>query len=175
MILGMTTQTFTILHVVISFIAILSGFLVAIGFLNGKRLDGLAGLFLVTTILTSVTGFFFPNSHITPGIIIGIISLAVLTIAVVAQYARALAGAWRSTFVVTAMLALYFNVFVLVVQSFQKVPGLKSLAPTQSEPPFAIAQGIVLLGFIVLTIFAVKRFRVADLGSGVPKSRAASA
>ena len=171
MILGMTTQAFTTLHVVISLIAILSGFLVAIGFLNAKRSDGLTGLFLATTILTSVTGFLFPISQITPGIVVGIISLAVLTIAVVAQYARALAGAWRKTFVITAMLALYFNVFVLVVQSFQKIPPLKSLAPTQSEPPFAITQGMVLLGFVVLTVAAIRKFRVVE----APKTRAASA
>jgi hypothetical protein len=159
MILGLPTASFTLLHVLISLIGILSGIAVMFSLLTGRRLDRFTVLFLVSTAATSLTGFAFPNAHITPGIVIGILSLIVLAIAVVARYAMHLSGAWRSIYVVSVALALYFNVFVLVVQSFQKVPALKALAPTQSEPPFAIAQGIVLVVFVVLTVMAVKKFR----------------
>jgi uncharacterized membrane protein SirB2 len=116
-------------------------------------------VFLTTTVLTSVTGFGFPFKGATPAINVGIISLVILAIAIVARYARHLAGAWRKTYVVTAALALYLNVFVLVVQSFEKVPALKAAAPTQKEAPFLVAQLAVLALFIVLTVLAVKRFR----------------
>lgn len=148
-----------LIHVVISLIAIASGFVVLFGLIGGKRLDRWTSLFLTTTVLTSVTGFFLPAHKILPSHIIGAISLVVLAFAVYARYSRQLAGGWRSTYVVTSTLALYFNVFVLVVQSFMKIPAIKALAPTQSEPPFAIAQGFVLLLFIVLGTFAVKKFR----------------
>jgi hypothetical protein len=159
MIWGMSTETFTLLHVIISLIAIASGILVLFGMIAGKRLDVLTALFLATTVLTSVTGFGFPFVHVTPGIVIGVISLVVLAIAIFARYGRNLTGGWRRTYVITASLALYFNVFVLVVQSFINVPALKALAPTQEEPPFAIAQLIVLVIFVGLTIAAAKRFR----------------
>ncbi len=158
MILGMATSTFTLLHVVISLIAIGSGLIVVFGMLKGKRLDGLTALFLATTILTSVTGFFFPNEHITPGIVIGILSMILLTAAVLARYAFHLSGGWSRTYVITAAISLYLNVFVLVVQCFEKVPALHALAPTQKEAPFKIAQLIVLVLFVVLTIAAAKRF-----------------
>jgi hypothetical protein len=161
MVLGMSLSTFTLVHVVISLIGIGSGFVVLFGMLTGKRLDGWTGLFLLTTALTSVTGFFFPFTHLLPSHKVGIISMVVLAVAVLARYALHLAGVWRSIYVVTGVIALYLNVFVLVVQSFLKVPALHALAPTGSEPPFLVAQTVVLVIFIVLTIFAVKRFRTA--------------
>ena len=162
MILGMTTATFTLIHVLISLVGIASGLVVMYGFLTSKRLDRWTVLFLATTIATSLTGFAFPNAHITPGIVIGILSLVVLAIALVARYGLHMTGPWRWIYVVTASIALYFNVFVFVVQSFEKVAALKALAPTQKEPPFAIAQLLVLALFVVLTVFAVKRFHPAN-------------
>lgn len=159
MILGMTLATYTLLHVAISLVGIGSGLVVLYGLLTGKRLDSWTALFLVTTVLTSVTGFGFPFDHLLPSHKVGIISLAALAVAILARYGLHLAGAWRSIYVVTAMLALYLNVFVLVVQLFLKVPALHALAPKGSEPPFLIAQLTVLLLFIVLIVLAVKRFR----------------
>jgi hypothetical protein len=158
MIWGMTTATFTALHVVISLIGIVTGLIVLYGLLNAKRLDGWTAIFLVTTVLTSVTGFGFPFDHLLPSHKVGIISLILLAIAILARYALHLAGAWRWIYVVCATMALYLNVFVLVVQSFEKVPALKAMAPTQSEPPFVVAQVIVLVVFVVLGFFAVKKF-----------------
>jgi hypothetical protein len=136
------------------------GLIVMFGFLNGKRLDGMNTLFLITTVLTSATGFGFPFDHLLPSHKVGIISLVVLAIAIPARYVFHLAGSWRWVYVVTASIALYLNVFVLVVQSFMKVPALNALAPTRKEPPFLVAQIVVMLIFIGLTILAVKRFRV---------------
>ena len=153
-------KTFTLIHVAISLVGILSGLVVMCGLLTAKRLDGWTRLFLVTTIATSATGFFFPFHGITPAIIVGIISLVLLAVAIIARYARHLAGVWRWIYVVTAMVALYLNVFVLIVQLFQKVPALKALAPTQSELPFAVAQLLTLALFFILTIFAALRFRL---------------
>jgi hypothetical protein len=153
-------DTFTIIHVIISLIAIGSGFIVLFGLLTGKRLDGWTAFFLAMTVATSVTGFLFPFHGFTPAIGVGIISLVVLAIAIVARYARHLAGPWRWIYVVSAMVALYLNFFVLIVQSFQKIPTLKALAPTQSEPPFLIAQVLALLLFVVLTILAAIKFRI---------------
>ena len=152
-------KVFTIIHVAISLAGIFSGFVVLFGLLAGKRLDGWTALFLTTTVLTSVTGFFFPFHGITPAIIVGIISLVMLTVSIFARYFRQLAGGWRIIYVITAVLALYFNVFVLVVQSFEKIPALKNIAPTQSEPPFKIAQLAVLIFFIVTGVLAAIRFR----------------
>ena len=135
MIFGMTTATYTLIHVIISLIGIGSGLVVVYGMLTGKRLDGWTAVFLTTTVLTSVTGFGFPFKGVTPAINLGVISLVVVAVAVVARYARHLAGAWRKTYVVTAVLALYLDVFVLVVQSFEKIPALKAAAPTQKEAP----------------------------------------
>lgn len=154
---------FTKLHVVISLIGIVSGLVVMFGLLVGRRLNGWTALFLISTILTSVTGFFFPFHGVTPAIVVGIISLVLLAVAIVARYARHLAGAWRWIYVVTAMISLYLNVFVLIVQLFQKVPALRVLAPTQSEPPFAVTQLAVLGLFVVLTIVALIRFRGEQL------------
>jgi hypothetical protein len=150
--------TFTFVHVLISLAAIVSGFVVLFALTRGRQ-HGWTGFFLATTVLTSVTGFLFPFHKLLPSHVIAAISLVVLAASMFALYARHLAGAWRSTYVITATIALYFNVFVLVAQAFQKTPALKRLAPTQSEPPFAIAQCIVLLLFIVLGVAAVRGFR----------------
>src|SRR5258708_5341705 len=159
MIFGMTIATFTAVHVVLSLVGILSGFVVLFGMLGGKRLDGWTVLFLASTVATSVTGFFFPVDHFLPSHAVGILSLVVLAVAILARYALRLAGAWRRIYVVGAVIALYLNVFVAVVQAFQKVPALKAMAPTQSEPPFLVAQLSVLTLFVVLGIFAAIRFR----------------
>ena len=129
--------------------------------LGSKKLDGWTALFLATTVLTSVTGFFFPTDQLLPSHIVGILSLVVLAAALLALYAYRLRGPWRWIYVATAVAALYLNVFVGVVQAFQKLPFLKSLAPTQSEPPFLVAQAVVLLIFVVLGILAVRSFRPA--------------
>jgi hypothetical protein len=152
-------QTLTAIHVVISLIGIFSGLVVMFGMLESKPFDRWTVLFLATTAATSVTGFFFPFHGVTPAIVVGAISLVILAVAILARYPRHLAGAWRWIYVISAAVALYLNVFVLVVQLFQKVPALKVLAPTQSEPPFAASQLIVLIAFVVLTIAATQRFR----------------
>lgn len=155
----MTLQYFTLVHILISLVGIAAGFGVLAGLLAGNLLRGWTTVFLVSTIATSVTGFCFPFHGFTPGIAVGILSLITLAVASYALYGGRLAGAWRATFVVTAMVSLYFNFFVLVVQLFQKVPALAELAPKQNEPPFAITQGLVLLTFIALTIMARRKFR----------------
>lgn len=177
MILGMSTSTYTLLHVLISLVGIACGLIVVYGMLTANRMDRLTSAFLVTTALTSLTGFAFPNEHVTPGIVVGILSLAVLVISVLARYLRHMDGAWRPTYVITAVIALYFNCFVLVVQSFEKVPALHALAPTQKEPPFGITQLLLLAAFVVLTIMSAKRFHpkptVVSLPSDTPKAGAA--
>ena len=158
MILGMSTSTFTLVHVVLSLVGIFAGLVVVFGMLGSNKLEGWTAIFLATTVLTSVTGFFFPFDKILPSHIVGIISLVVLAIAILALYALHLAGPWRWIYVMSAVLALYLNVFVGVVQAFQKLPFLASLAPTQSEPPFLIAQAVVLVIFVGLGIAAVRAF-----------------
>ena len=158
-------MTFTKIHVVISLIGILTGLVVLFGLIGGRRLNRWTAWFLVTTVATSVTGFFFPFHGVTPGIIVGIISLLLLAVAIFARYFRRFVGAWRWIYVVTAMIALYLNVFVLIAQLFQKVPSLKALAPTQTEPPFLVAQLSTLLIFVLLTIAATIRFRRENLRS----------
>ena len=159
MIIGLSLENFTILHVIISLVAIVSGLVVLVGMLRASRLPGWTALFLATTILTSVTGFMFPISGVTPAIVLGLMSIVILVIALAALYLKQLSGAWRWIYVTTALAALYFNVFVLIVQAFQKVPALQKLAPTQSEPPFLIAQGVALIAFLVLGTQAARRFR----------------
>jgi hypothetical protein len=161
MILGMTLSTFTLVHVVISLIGIGSGLLVMYGLLIGKRLDGATAIFLASTVATSVTGFGFPFDHLLPSHKVGILSLLVLAVAIIARYVFHLAPAWRVIYVVCAAVALYLNVFVLVVQLFEKAPALRAMAPTQKEPPFLFAQLVVLAPFVALTIIAAKRFRIA--------------
>jgi hypothetical protein len=171
MILGMKTSTFTLLHVLISLVGIGSGFVVMYGLVTARRLNRWTVLFLASTAATSITGFLFPFEHVTPGIVVGILSMIVLGIAVVARYNLQLKGIARPLYVVCASVALYFNVFVLVVQSFEKSPVLRALAPTQKEPPFAIAQLLVLAVFVALAVMAVKRFRPdASLAEGASGS-----
>src|ERR1700674_2352469 len=129
MLLGMTLSTFTLVHVVISLIGIVAGFIVTFGLLAGKRLNGWTALFLLSTVATSASGFGFPFDHLLPSHKVGILSLVVLAAAILARYGFHLGGAWRSIYVVGAVVALYLNVFVLIVQLFQKVPALKALAP----------------------------------------------
>jgi hypothetical protein len=162
MVLGMTLSTFTLLHVIISLIGIGSGLVVVYGLLVGKRLNGVTAIFLLSTVLTSVTGFLFPFEHLLPSHIVGTISLVLLAIAILARYSFHLAGAWRSTYVVSAVMALYLNCFVLVAQAFLKAPALHALAPTGKEPPFLATQLALLALFVVLTIVAVKRFKIAN-------------
>ncbi|MGB7603050.1 MAG: hypothetical protein WBM24_22295 [Candidatus Sulfotelmatobacter sp.] len=160
MILGMSTATYTFLHVLISLVGIGSGLIVMFGFLIGRQLSGMTAIFLITTVLTNVTGFGFPFDHLLPSHIVGIISLVVLAVAIPARYLFHLAGPWRWIYVVTAAVALYLNVFVLIVQLFEKVPALNALAPTQKEPPFLVVQLVVMAIFVALTIVAAKRFRI---------------
>jgi len=160
MILGMSLSTFTLVHVLISLAGIGSGFIVLFGLLNGKRLDGWTAIFLTTTVLTSLTGFLFPFERLLPSHIVGILSIFVLAVVIPARYMFHMAGPWRGVYVIGAALALYFNVFVAIVQAFLKVPALKAIAPTQMDPPFLIAQLLALGIFVVLTFRAAKRFRL---------------
>jgi hypothetical protein len=159
MILGMSLATFTALHVVLSLIGIAAGLVVFWGMLSAQRLPGWTALFLVTTVLTSVTGFMFPFEQFGAPHAFGVISLVALVVAILGLYTYKLAGAWRGLYVVCALLSLYLNVFVGVVQAFQKLAPLNQLAPTQSEPPFGVAQLVLLVLFVVFGIRAVKRFR----------------
>ena len=148
-----------ITHVVLSLAGIVSGFVVLAGFFAGKLMPGSPVIFLASMIATCITGFLLPFQQITPAVILGIITLVTVGIAILA-----LRKGWRRTFVIAATASLYFNVFVLVVQSFEKVPPLHALAPTQKEPPFAIAQVLVLIVFVTLGVVATKRFRVVAPG-----------
>jgi hypothetical protein len=155
----MDSQAFTLFHVAMSQAAIGSGFIVIYGLFTSKRMPGITALFLATTALTSITGYFFHREHILPSHIVGAVALIVLVLTVLALYSFRLRGAWRPVYVIGAVLSLYFNVFVLVAQAFLKVPSLHVLAPTGSEPPFAVAQGLVLLVFVVIGFTAARRFR----------------
>jgi hypothetical protein len=159
MVLGMTLAAFTLLHVLISLVGIFTGFVVVYGLLNNDRMDAWTALFLGSTILTSVTGFAFPFEHLLPSHIVGMISLAVLAVSVLGRYGLELAGAWRKIYAVSAVLAFYFNFFVLVTQSFLKTPALKALAPTQTEAPFVVTQLAVLAVFLTLAVLVAFRFR----------------
>jgi hypothetical protein len=166
MILGMSLSTFVLVHVIISLVGIGAGFIVMFGMLGSNRMPGLTALFLLLTILTSATGFLIPPllfEKLLPSHMIGVLSLILLAIACYALYGQKLSGSWRWIYVLTALLAQYFNVFVLVIQSFLKVGPLHALAPSvpPSEPPFAIAQGIVLVFFIIVIIGAIRRFHPA--------------
>jgi len=157
----MNLNLFTLVHILISLIGILSGLVVVGGWLAGREFARLTALFLGMTILTSATGFFFPLKGFTPAVGVGILSLILLAVAVFALYGRKLVGGWRKTYVITAIAALYFNFFVLIAQMFQKVPALKELAPTQTEPPFGAAQLVVFALFLTLGLGAVKNFRAS--------------
>ena len=156
----MILRIYTIIHVIISLLGIISGFVVMFGLLTANPLNGWTAFFLATTVATSVTGFFFPFKGFTPALAFGIISLVVLAAVIYARYPGNLEGSWRWIYVVGAVLAQYLNFFVLIVQSFQKIPALKALAPTQKEPPFAITQLVFLILFIVLGVVAVNKFHV---------------
>ncbi len=161
MTLGLSLSTFTMLHVIISLIGIVSGIVVLFGLLGSHRMPGWTALFLLTTILTSATGFGFPFTQLLPSHMIGILSLVLLAIACIALYGMKLTGAWRWIYAVTAMIALYLNIFVLIIQGFLKIPALTALAPGNppSGPVFAVVQGLVLVGFVIVIVGAVRRFR----------------
>jgi hypothetical protein len=161
MTLGMSISTFTVFHVVISLIAVGTGLIVLFGLIAGRLLPLLTGVFLATTVATSVTGFMFPFKGITPGIKLGIVSMVVLAAALAARYLLHLAGTWRATFVISSAIALYLNVLVLIVQMFLKLPALHALAPTQTEPAFKIVQTTSIVVFLVLTVLALRGFRNA--------------
>ena len=150
---------FTIVHVIISLIGIGSGVVVLFGLLTAKRLDGWTAVFLASTLLTSLTGFGFPFAHLLPSHVVGLLSIVVLGVAILARYTFRLAGAWRTIYASGTVVALYFNVFVLIVQVFRRVPALNALAPTQSEPPFAVTQLVVLALFVALGIAGAIKFR----------------
>jgi hypothetical protein len=158
MILGMSIGTFTTLHVILSLIGIVAGLVVVFWMIEGRHSPVWTAIFLITTVLTSITGFPIPPFGLDPPRVVGIVSLVLLAIAIAALYVFRLRGWWRSIYAVTTTAALYLNCFVGVVQTFQKISFFRSLAPTQSEPPFAIAQIAVLIIFIVLGVFAVKKF-----------------
>lgn len=166
MIIGLSIHNFTLLHVAITLVAIASGLIVLFGMLGAHRLPGWTALFLATTVLTSVTGFMFPIHGFTPALGVGIISMVVLAIALLALYGKHLTAAWRWIYVATAVTALWFNVFVLIVQSFEKLsllnPHAPQVGPPFSEPQnteFMIAQAAALLLLVVLGIIAAVRFR----------------
>jgi hypothetical protein len=160
MILGLfSLSAYTILHVIISLVGIGTGLVVLFGMIAGQRLNGWTFWFLLTTVLTSLTGFGFPFDRLLPSHILAILSLAALLIAILARYAFAMEGAWRWLYVVAAVLSLWFNVFVLVAQGFGKIPALNALAPTQSEPPFLIAEAVGLAIFVLLAMVAIRKFR----------------
>lgn len=154
----MILHIYTIVHTVISLVAIFAGLVVALGMIGGKRLDGWTKWFLITAVATTITGFFFPFHGFTPAIGLGIISLPFLAITIFARYSKHLVGAWRWIYVVGAVICLYFNLFVLVVQLFEKIPALHAMAPTQTESPFKFTQLAVLIVSILLGIVAVVRF-----------------
>jgi hypothetical protein len=155
----MILHIYTIIHTLISLVAIFTGFVVLFGLLAGNRADGWTKWFLTTALVTTVTGFFFPFHGFTPAIGLGIISLPFLALTIFARYRKSLAGAWRWIYVVGAVICLYFNLFVLVVQSFEKIPALHALAPTQTESPFKLTQLVVLTISALLCIVALIRFR----------------
>jgi hypothetical protein len=158
----MDSSLLTLSHVAISLIGILSGLMVAYGLVKDRPMPAMTAIFLITTVATSVTGFFFHRDHLLPSHILGIISLLVLAPASYGLYVGKLKGAWRGIYVGGAVIGLYFNVFVLIIQSFQKIPVLHALAPTQStEPAFAASQGVALLLFIAIGIVSFRRFRPA--------------
>ena len=146
-------------HTVISLVALATGLVAVLGMAGGRLLRGWTATFLATAFLTSATGFLFPFGGILPSHVFGVVSLAAIALAVMAQYGRGFAGRWRATFVVGVVLATYLDAFVAIVQVFQKVPAAHALAPTQAEPPFAIAQGLLLAAFLLLGTLAMRRFR----------------
>lgn len=161
MILGLSVTMYTLLHTVLSLVGIVAGLVVAGALATGTRLDRWAAVFLVTTVLANASGFGFPFVKLLPSHIVGAVSLVILPAVIVADYVKHLAGAWRTTYAVGVVLATYLNVFVLVAQLFKRIPVLFVAAPTQSEPPFALTQALVLALFVWLGVAATKGFRVA--------------
>ena len=159
----MILQIYTIIHTLISLIAIFTGLVVVFGMLAGRRFDGWTKWFLITAVATTITGFFFPFHGFTPALDLGILSMPFLAVTIFARYAKHLTGAWRWIYAIGAVICLYFNLFVLVVQLFEKAPALHALAPTQTESPFKLTQLIVLLLFVVLAIAAAVRFRIEPI------------
>lgn len=155
MILAMTP--FTLFHVLLSFVGIGAGFVVVAALLHGERREGWTQVFLITTAATTITGFLFPITIVTPALVFGVISSVVLAAAIAARYVYRMKGRWRSTYIIAALAALYLNVFVLVVQAFQKIPALNALAPTGTEPSFAVVQGLVLVFFVTVGFRALRR------------------
>jgi hypothetical protein len=170
MILGMSIPTFTFVHTALSLVGIFAGLVVLFGMFRSRRLPGWTLVFLVTTVLTSVTGFFFPVERILPSHVVGVISLAVLAVTLAALYLFRLAGSWRWLYVATAVFALYLNVFVGVVQAFGKVPFLNAWAPKQTDLPFIVAQGVVLVVFVYLGFKAVRSFHPEKNGLGTARA-----
>jgi hypothetical protein len=159
MVLGMSLHVFTILHTLISVVELVAGALVVLALMQGER-SRLTGFFLAMAALTSVTGFLFPFHGVTPGIKLGVVTLVSAGIAALALYSFSLRGAWRRTFAICIVITLYFDAFVAVVQAFEKIAMLHALAPTGKGLPFAVAQGLVLLGFLYIGFVSVKRFRL---------------
>jgi len=157
----MSIALLTQLHVLISLFAIVAGVVVVYGMLQADTMATWTHLFLATTIATSLTGFLFPITKFTPALAFGVLSILVLIPTVLAVYKFKLTGRWRTIYVVGAIFALYLNLFVLIVQSFLKIPSLHVLAPQGNEPPFAVAQAILLVSAILAGFFAVRRFRNA--------------
>lgn len=155
---GLSIADFTVLHVVISMIAIFAGFIVVGAMFAGANLGCWTAFFLLMTVLTSLTGFLFPFKTVTPAIVVGAVASLILVVALWALYGHGLAGRWRVVYVVAAIASLYLNMFVLIAQSFQKVSFLNPYAPTGSEPPFLIAQVTTLVAFVFLGVLAAKRF-----------------
>jgi hypothetical protein len=160
--------TFTLIHVLLSLVGIVAGLVVAGGLGAGRRPARWALVFLVTTIAANITGFGFPFTTLLPSHYVAIISLVVLAAVVVAHYGKHFAGRWRATYAIGVVLATYFNVFVLVNQLFRRIPALIVAAPTQSEPPFALTQLIVVALFVWMGVAAVQGFRPAPADSTVP-------
>ncbi len=160
MVLGLSLHSFTVLHIIITIVELIAGGVVVLKMVGGSP-SRFNGLFLLTGALTTLTGFLFPYHGVTPGIVLGFLSLPFLLLAAVAWYTGRLRGAWRVIYILSALIVLYFDAFAAVAQSFMKIPALHALAPEGKEPPFAVAQGLVLLVFIVIGYLAVKRFRPA--------------
>ena len=169
MILGMSIPTFTFVHTALSLIGIFTGLIVLFGIFSSRRLPGWTLVFLVTTVLTSVTGFFFPVERLLPSHVVGVVSLVVLAVTLAALYIYRLAGSWRWRYVATAVFALYLNVFVGVVQAFGKVPFLNAWAPKQTDLPFIVAQGVVLVVFVYLGVKAVRSFHPEKNSAGTAR------
>ncbi len=157
--MGIDLPTFTLIHVVISVLGVIAGLVVVGGLMAGAPMGGWTFLFLVATLLTSVTGFMFPFTAVSPAHVVGGISLLVLAVCLAARYWMRMTGRWRAIYVGSAVVALYLNVFVLMAQLFTKTPPLAALAPTQQEAPFAVTQMLVLVVFVWLGWSALRGFR----------------